>query len=464
MRVFWHRRDLRTKDNVGLSAAASGADPGEVVPVYVYDKELLSTLGDRQRAFITRGVGKLQERYRELGTDLLLRSGRPAEALKGISEEYNVDSVYYNKQYRKMRREREKEVKSALGEDGVSTESHTDLVLVGPGRLDEPYENHSRFYDDWKKVQKGSPYPEPDGSRFADVETSLTVPDTEADIGLPEAGHGPARDRLGSFCAEGIYTYNDTRDDLSAAVEEPTSAVSRMSPYIAGGMVGIREVWDAATEIHDSVGGRQAKNVGKYRYELSWREHNYHLLYHNPGLPVENYKHIPNEIRWRNDDEEFEAWKRGETGYPLVDAGMRQLNQEGYVHNRPRQVVASFLTKHLLIDWREGARHFTEMLIDHDYASNYGNWQWIASTGTDSVDVRIFDPVSQMSKYDQDADFVKEYVPELNDVPPRKVVDWPTLSAGERDRLAPEYADPIVDRNDGYERAQRVFEEALGKR
>jgi Deoxyribodipyrimidine photolyase len=143
---------------------------------------------------------------------------------------------------------------------------------------------------------------------------------------------------------------------------------------------------------------------------------------------------------------------------------MRQLNAEGYVHNRPRQVVASFLTKHLLVDWREGARHFLEQLVDHDYASNSGNWQWTASTGTDSVDVRIFDPVSQMSKYDADARYVKEYVPELRDVPAGKVVDWPTLSRSTRDDLAPDYADPIVDRNEGYERAQRTFEAALGKR
>ena len=143
---------------------------------------------------------------------------------------------------------------------------------------------------------------------------------------------------------------------------------------------------------------------------------------------------------------------------------MRQLEREGYVHNRPRQVVASFLTKHLLVDWREGARYFTAKLLDHDPASNYGNWQWIASTGTDSVDVRIFDPVSQLRRYDAGATYVKEYVSELRDVPARKVVDWPTLPPGERERLAPEYPDPIVDRNKGYERAQRVFERALGKR
>ncbi|MFB6256593.1 MAG: FAD-binding domain-containing protein, partial [Haloplanus sp.] len=216
--------------------------------------------------------------------------------------------------------------------------------------------------------------------------------------------------------------------------------------------------------LYNAVSGGEARNVDKFRYELSWREQNYHLLYHNPDLGEANYESFPNEIAWREDDDAFEAWAAGETGYPLVDAGMRQLEQEGYVHNRPRQVVASFLTKHLLIDWRRGARYFQRKLLDHDYASNNGNWQWIASTGTDSVDVRIFDPVSQMSKYDDGATFVTEYVPELRGVPAGKVVDWPTLSRGERESLAPDYPHPIVDRNEGYERAQRVFEQALGKR
>lgn len=343
MRLFWHRRDLRTRDNVGLAAAASGSD--EVVPVYVYDRELLSTLGDRQLAFVLRGVRRLQERYREIGSDLVVRSGEPAEVLNGLTDEYDVDSVHYNKHYRRERRERSDEVDDVLRDRGVSTESYTDLVLVGPGGLNESYENHSRFYDDWERSPKGTPRPEPNASRFADVDASKTVPETDTDIDLPEAGYRAARDRLDSFCAEGIYTYNDTRDDLSLAVERPTSAVSRMSPYISGGMIGIREVWEAATEIYKGVEGRQKKNIDKYRYELSWREHNYHLLYYNPRLPEENYKRIPNEIQWRNVNEEFRAWTRGETGYPLVDAGMRQLNREGYIHNRPRQVVASFLTR-----------------------------------------------------------------------------------------------------------------------
>ncbi len=461
MRLFWHRRDPRTRDNAGLAAAARA---GTVVPVYVYDTDLLATVGARQRAFFLRSVKRLEERYRELGSDLVVRAGDPDEVLVDLAEEHDAEAVHFNDHYRPAHRNRQRAVEDALAEAGVDTDSRTDLVLVDPGRLEDAYPNHSQFHNDWEAVPKRGPYPEPDADAFAPVSDGKTVPQPDADIDLPKAGYRGARDRLDEFLDYGITSYNDTRDDLRKAVAEPTHAVSRMSPYLATGAIGIREVWAAAGDVYDAVTGSERRNVGKYRYELSWREQMYHLLYYTPDLAVSNYKSFPNEIAWRDDDEAFEAWTRGETGYPLVDAGMRQLNEEGYIHNRPRQVVASFLTKHLLIDWRRGARYFTKQLIDHDYASNHGAWQWTASTGTDSVDVRIFDPVSQMSKYDDGAHFVKEYVPELRDVPAGKVIDWPTLSRREREDLAPDYPHPIVDRNEGYERAQRVFEEALGKR
>mgnify|MGYP002761224095 FL=1 len=461
MRLFWHRGDARTRDNAGLAAAAR---EGEVVPVFVYDADLLGTVGARQRAFFLRHVKRLEERYRELGSDLIVRAGDPAEVLVDLAAEYDAEAVFYNEQYRAARRNRQRAVEDALAGAGVDTDSRTDLVMVDPGRLEARYPNHSQFHGDWEAVPKRGPYAEPDADALADVRDGKTVPEPDADIDLPDAGYGAARERFDEFLDYGITSYNDTRDDLPKAVEAPTHAVSRMSPYLATGAIGIRELWAGAGDVYDAVTGGERRNVDKYRYELSWREQMYHLLYYNPDLAVSNYKSFPNEIAWRDDDAAFEAWTRGETGYPLVDAGMRQLNEEGYIHNRPRQVVASFLTKHLLIDWRRGARYFTKQLIDHDYASNHGAWQWTASTGTDSVDVRIFDPVSQMSKYDDGARFVKAYVPELSDVPAGKVVDWPTLSRAEREELAPDYAHPIVDRNEGYERAQRVFEEALGKR
>ena len=461
MELFWHRRDTRTRDNAGLAAATRS---GTVVPVFVYDTDLLATMGTRQRAFYLRHVKRLQERYRELGSDLIVRAGDPDAVLADLADEYSADAVHFNEGYRPARRNRQRAVEDALAGVGVETDARTDLVLVDPGRLERRYPSHGQFHGDWETVPKRGPYAEPDADALAAVRDGKTVPEPDADIELPDAGYEAARERFDEFLDYGITSYNDTRDDLPRAVTEPTRAVSRMSPYLATGAIGIRELWAGASDVYDAVTGGERRNVDKYRYELSWREQMYHLLYYNPDLAVSNYKSFPNEIAWRDDDDAFEAWTRGETGYPLVDAGMRQLNEEGYIHNRPRQVVASFLTKHLLIDWRRGARYFTKQLIDHDYASNHGAWQWTASTGTDSVDVRIFDPVSQMSKYDDGARFVKAYVPELSDVPSGKVVDWPTLSRAEREELAPDYAHPIVDRNEGYERAQRVFEEALGKR
>jgi len=456
MNVFWHQRDLRIPDNRGLAAAASD---GTALPVYVVDTGVLNKVGKRQREFFLTGVRELKRAYRRRGSDLLVRTGAADEVLSDVVEEFDADRVVYNEHYRPARRNRQRRV-----DEAVPTKSLVDLLLVDPAGLDQRYENHSRFYDDWQASHKLPPVDAPADEELADVEDDTPVPSIDADIDLPAAGYDAARDRWERFLADGIETYNDTRDDMRAAVERPVGAVSRMSPYIAGGMIGVRELWRDASERHAKVGASAQRNIQKYRYELSWREQNYHLLYHNPDLLAANYKSFPNEIEWENDAEQFEAWKAGETGYPLVDAGMRQLNTEGYVHNRPRQNVASFLAKHLLVDWREGARYFTKQLVDHDPASNYGNWQWTASTGTDSVDVRIFDPVAQMSKYDDGADYVTEYVPELRGVSPEKIVDWPTLSASERDRLAPEYPAPIVDRNGAYERAQRVFERALGKR
>jgi deoxyribodipyrimidine photo-lyase len=488
MDLFWHRRDPRLRDNAGLDAAATAAAAKDerVVPAFAYDPDLLETMGARERAFHLRTVAALQRRYRERGADLVVRAGEPASVLPDLAVEYEAERLTYNEHYRPIRRDRSRAVESALSDAGVETAVRTDRVLTDPGRLAGSYPNHGRFRDDWDAVRTPDPYPAPDPSVLADVDgerplrevvadasgnSGVGDPDVgdpdpfRADVDLPAAGYRAARDRLDGFLAEGIGTYADTRDDLARAVEAPTHAVSRLSPYLATGAIGIREVWAAATDALEAAADDDTRrNVEKYRDELTWREQQYHLLYYSPDLAESNYRSFPNPIAWRADDAGFDAWKRGETGYPLVDAGMRQLEAEGYVHNRPRQVVASFLTKHLLVDWRRGARWFTERLVDHDHASNHGMWQWIASTGTDSVDVRIFDPVSQAAKYDPDATFVHEYVPELGDVPAGSVVDWPTLPPEEREELAPNYPHPIVDRDAAYERAKRVFEEALGKR
>ncbi|MCF2164792.1 MULTISPECIES: deoxyribodipyrimidine photo-lyase [Halobacterium] len=458
MHLYWHQRDLRVPDNRGLHAATDG---DTVVPVYVFDDTVLSQVGRPKRAFLAAGVRALRAAYRERGSDLLVREGDAESVLPALADEFDADTVFHAAHYDAARRNRRTRVADALAAAGVDTAGHVDHTLVDPATLDDAYPSHSQFYDDWQQAPKPDPVPAPDADALADVHDDHTLSVPAPEPPLPDAGHAAATDRLAAFLDDGIASYNDTRDDLAAAVDAPTSAVSRLSPYLAAGNIGVREVWAAVADAYDDATGDAARNIGKYRYELSWREQNYHLLYHTPRLQTENYVSFDAPIAWQNSDDHFEAWTRGETGYPLVDAGMRQLRAEGYVHNRPRQVVASFLTKHLLVDWRRGERHFADRLVDYDPANNAANWQWTASTGTDTVAVRIFDPVSQMAKYDSDAAFVTEYVPELRGVDPETIVDWPTLRHSQRERLAPDYHHPIVDRDHAYERAQRVFEAAL---
>jgi deoxyribodipyrimidine photo-lyase len=459
MRLFWHQRDLRVRDNHGLCAAG---EDGEVLPVYVVDERVAGH--ERRDAFRADCVAALRAAYRERGSELVVREGAPAEVLPALAAEYGADAVYWTDHYRPARRRRDARVERACERAGLSTESRTDLVLVDPAALAPRYESHRQFREDWDAVPKPDPYPAPGDGALADVRDDGAVPERTTDVDLPAAGYDAARARLDDFLDRGVETYADTRDDLARAVAAPATAVSRMSPHLAAGTIGIREVWAATTRARERATGDAPRNVEKYRDELSWREGNYALLYHHPDLLTENYRSFEEPIAWRADDDAFEAWAAGETGYPLVDAGMRQLEREGYVHNRPRQVVASFLTKHLLVDWRRGEAHFADRLVDYDPANNAGNWQWTASTGTDTVDVRIFDPVSQMAKYDPDAEFVTEYVPELRGVPAARIVEWPTLTDETRANLAPEYPHPIVDRDRAYRRAQRVFKRALGKR
>jgi len=275
---------------------------------------------------------------------------------------------------------------------------------------------------------------------------------------IPPAGTGPARSRLTDFCDGDIYRYDDRRD---YPAEDCTS---RLSPHLKYGTIGIREVYEgteAARLDADSESGRES--VREFQDQLAWREFYTQVLWDRPDVVSENYKQYENALKWRDDPETLQAWKDGLTGYPIVDAGMRQLREEAYMHNRVRMIVASFLTKDLLIDWREGYRWFCEKLVDHDTANDNGGWQWAASTGTDAQPYfRIFNPVTQGERYDPDAGYITEYVPELAGVPAETIHSWGDLDAGTRTMHAPEYPDPIVDHGQRRERAIELFERARG--
>jgi deoxyribodipyrimidine photo-lyase len=226
----------------------------------------------------------------------------------------------------------------------------------------------------------------------------------------------------------------------------------------------VREVYEAAqAATADAETDEARESVEEFVGQLAWREFYTQVLYFDQGVVTENYKDYEQPIEWRDDPEALQAWKDGETGYPIVDAGMRQLREEAYVHNRVRMIVAAFLTKDLLIDWRAGYDWYREKLADHDTANDNGGWQWAASTGTDAQPYfRVFNPTTQGERYDPDAEYIREYVPELRDAPADVIHDWPDLSLSERRKHAPEYPDPIVDHGERREAAIAMFERARG--
>jgi deoxyribodipyrimidine photo-lyase len=276
---------------------------------------------------------------------------------------------------------------------------------------------------------------------------------------VPPASTAAARERLASFCEDDVYRYEERRD---YPAEDRTS---RLSAHLKWGTIGVRTVYEASEEAMARADGEDDReSVEAFQGELAWREFYTHVLWFNPEVVTENYREYEHDIEWRDDPEELAAWRRGETGYPIVDAGMRQLREEAWMHNRVRMIVASFLTKDLMADWRHGYDHFRERLVDHNTANDNGGWQWAASTGTDAQPYfRIFNPMTQGERYDPDGEYVREYVPELADASAEEIHGWHELSVADRRRIAPDYPDPIVDHSKRREQALAMFQRARGE-
>ena len=463
MQLHWHRRDLRASDNRGLATAA---EAGEVVPVFVFDDEVLAHAGDARVRFMLDALARLRERYRERGSDLVVARGDPVEEIPRLAAEHDAERVVWNQDYSGLARTRDAAVRRALDDAGVARESVHDAIHHEPGSITtnagDPYSVYTYFWKKWRDREKADPYPAPDADSLADVTgedlpaiDELGFEEPTADV--PDAGTGTARERLSSFCEDAIYRYADDRD------YPERDATSRLSTDLKWGTIGIREVYEATEEAAENADGDEAESVEEFQSQLAWREFYAHVLYFNPEVVTENYKSYEHGIEWRDDGEALTAWKEGRTGYPIVDAGMRQLREEAYMHNRMRMLVASFLTKDLLLDWREGYDHFREHLADHDTANDNGGWQWAASTGTDAQPYfRVFNPTTQGERYDPDATYIKKHVPELRDASAEEIHDWPELSPTEREAAAPDYVAPIVDHAERREMAISMFEDARG--
>ena len=470
MHVHWHRRDLRTSDNRALAAAT--ADGGPVLPVFVLDPAILDQASPPRVAALRSALASLRADYRDLGGDLLVARGDPREELVRIADACDAEAVYWNRDYSGLARERDSAVRLALNDAGVARAAYHDELLHEPGSIrtnqGEHYSVFTYFWKKWRDREKDAPVDVPADGTVADPETTgvvslaeLGFEPPEADV--PEVSTEAARERLDDFCEDDVFRYAEERDHPAR------EATSRLSVHLKYGTIGVREAWCATADAMDRADGdpdeegTEAASVREFQRQLAWREFYAHVLSARPDVVTNNYKSYENPIEWRDDEAALQAWKDGETGYPVVDAAMRQLRAEAWMHNRLRMVVAAFLTKDLLVDWRAGYDWFRRKLADHDTANDNGGWQWAASTGTDAQPYfRIFNPMTQGERYDPDAEFITRYVPELADATPEQIHGWHELSDAERDRVAPEYPAPIVDHAERREEAIAMFERARG--
>ncbi len=466
MHLHWHRRDLRAEDNRGLTATS--ADVGGVLPVFIIDEAVLTHAGPPRVSFLLDALRSLREWYRDNGGDLLVVAGRPATVLPDLAAEYSVQTVTWNQDYSGLARERDDSVADTLAGAGIETKTVHDAVLHPPGTIrttdGEPYSVFSYYWKKWRDRETAEPIEAPATDALVEPDDPGAIP-TLAELGFDEpaavvadAGTPAARNRIETFCDADIYRYEEMRD---YPAEDCTSG---LSPHLKFGTIGIRELYDRVLEARDGAPDEAARDsVDEFRSQLAWREFYAQVLYFNPEVVTENYNSFEHRIEWREDPKAFEAWKDGETGYPIVDAGMRQLRAEAGMHNRLRMIVASFLTKDLLLDWRKGYAWFREKLVDHDTANDTGGWQWAASTGTDAQPYfRIFNPMTQGERYDPSAAFIHEYVPELRGVDPERIHSWDELPDEDRAAVAPEYPSPIVDHATRREAALELFEQARG--
>jgi deoxyribodipyrimidine photo-lyase len=447
--ILWFRRDLRLHEHPALRAALQ--DNERVIPTFCFDQRLLDgrhRSGPRTQ-FLLECLADLDGSLRERGSGLVVRSGPPERELAALAEQVGATELHFTLDVSPFARERGKRVSEAMRQVGVSMHGHPGLSTIdeaGSPRTQsgKPYTVFTPFYRSWLGEERrevlGMPRRMPSlPSKLAKGRLpSLRSLGLEQQVSEPApGGEGRGRERLAQFLAEDVSHYGDGHDALG---EDRTS---RLSPYLHFGCVSPRE-------IEQRLGGGTGPEA--FRRQLCWRDFYQHVLLHHPqNAKSEFQQRYRGTLKWSRSERQFESWCEGRTGYPLVDAGMRQLQREGWMHNRARLVVGSFLTKHLGIDWRRGERWFMRMLIDGDEASNNGNWQWIASVGVDPQPVfrRIYNPARQMQTHDPQGLYVRRYVQELAAVPEQYLREpWTMPPQLQRDVgcvIGEDYPRPIVD-------------------
>ncbi len=455
--LHWFRRDLRITDNTALAAAAQAAEC--VVPVYMVSrwKKTHRWTGAPRQTFLCGSLAALDGNLRAIGSRLIVRDGPPEEALIQLARETNAEAVFTNRDPDLHGRGEEMRVAKMLAEDGRELRTFQDAAIherdevkTGEGKNFRVFTPYAKA---WAKLAKPAA-----GPRLKNLTTPEAIPshplptpalwDLEEFRGGVEPGEKAARQRMKKFLAGPVFHYGATRDLMS---EDGTS---RLSQDLRHGLLSIRELYHrakAATEGADAAG---RDNVWKFVSELVWREFYFQILWHFPEVLEHEFNRKYRGMAWDQDEAKYRAWCEGRTGFPIVDAAMRQLNATGYMHNRSRMITAMFLTKDLHLDWRLGEQYFMQRLIDGEIASNNGGWQWSAGTGADAAPYfRIQNPWSQTKRFDAAGVYIKRWVPELSDVPARYFLEPP---AGDRP-LAAGYPRPMVDHGTERDETLRRF-------
>jgi deoxyribodipyrimidine photo-lyase len=423
--IFWFRRDLRLDDNTALYYALNSGN--KVLPIFIFDEEIIASLpkNDARVSFIYETLFAIQQTIKNVGGSILIKKGEPLKIWEELYNEYKIDTVHLNKDYEPYAIKRDQEIIYFLKSKNIKILSYKDQVIFEENEVlkndNKPYTVYTPYKNKWLKNFNRKLHTRLfDSTNYMDnfVKTSIKFPS------ITSLGFEKSEIKVNPFNLNNLANYEEVRDYPAL------NRTSKLSPYLRFGLVSIRKVVQFALITNST-----------FLSELIWREFFMQVLFHFPKVVTQNFRPKYDVIPWRNNEEEFKKWSRGETGYPLVDAGIRELNKTGYMHNRVRMVVAGFLCKHLLIDWRWGEAYFAEKLLDYDLAANNGNWQWASGTGCDAAPYfRVFNPTEQLKKFDKDLHYVKKWVQDFDELT---------------------YPMPIVEHKFARERAIKTYKDSL---